>query len=443
MAYESVFTKPYQTWHNLPTQDTPVTASVLEGYDEAIEHIEDHLEGSTAIKPVSKTSAMTQQVGVDNTGKLFTTPGSGGGGGTAATTTYDNTESGLEATNVQTAIDEVNGKIGNKVNATSKTIAMTQSVGIDSNGALWTEPGGGGGGGSTFENLTVGVRNSESIVGTYSVAEGSGITSSGSCSHAEGNGCTASGDASHAEGIDTTANTYAAHAEGDGSIASGTCSHAEGQYTTASGIRSHASGNHTIASYDSQFVCGKYNSNQSDNLFEVGNGSDGSTRANAFSVGQSGDAHVSSSLTVGEGTHTSYSNRFACGTYNEDDSENIFEIGDGDSGNSHNIFSVNYLGAARAENSMSVGEGTYASDNQLVCGLYNNNDSNNLFEIGNGFENERRANAFSVDGDGNVTIGGEIDCSIEILSDKDYYVYVSDGSNILKLSIADLKILLQ
>ena len=178
MAYTKVFDKPYPVWHNVPTRDTPATAAVFEEYDAALEHIEDFLDGSTAVKPVSKTEAMTQQVGVDNTGKLFTTPGSGGGGsssadevtydntesgldaenvqdaidelaesgggGSAASTTYDNTDSGFQADNVQDAIDEVSAK---SLNPVSKTSAMTQAVGKDANGALWTTPGGGGGGG--------------------------------------------------------------------------------------------------------------------------------------------------------------------------------------------------------------------------------------------------------------------------------------------------------
>lgn len=265
MAYEKAFTKPYAAWHDLPTKDTPVNAAALEEYDSTFAHIEDFLDGSTAVSPTSKTSA------------------------------------------------------------------MTQAVGVDSNGALWTEPGGGGGGGgSTFSNLTVGSRATGSTVGTSSVAEGYWATSSGINSHAEGSATTASGNQSHAEGSNTTASGQNSHAEGAYTTASGTNSHAEGAGTIADGTNSHASGDSTTAYGNNQFVCGKYNANVYSDLFEVGNGTNGNP-----------------------------------------------------------------------------------------------------------------SNAFAVDGNGDVTIGGEIDCSIEILSDKDYYVYVSDGSNILKLSIADLKILLQ
>lgn len=121
--------------------------------------IDEVKELATAIQPVAKTSGMTQPVGLDNEGKLFTTPGGGGGGGTAASTTYDNTESELESTDVQGAIDELAAGAGEKVTPVPKTEDMTQEVGIDENGELWTAPGGGGSGSATkidtlFEDTT-------------------------------------------------------------------------------------------------------------------------------------------------------------------------------------------------------------------------------------------------------------------------------------------------
>ena len=44
--YEKVFTKPYEDgYENLPSQNTPITASTLNDKDAAIEHIEDFLDG--------------------------------------------------------------------------------------------------------------------------------------------------------------------------------------------------------------------------------------------------------------------------------------------------------------------------------------------------------------------------------------------------------------
>lgn len=138
--------------------------------------------------------------------------------------------------------------------------------------------------------------------GTYSHAEGFHTIASGNCSHAEGFHTTASGTYSHTEGNNTTASGSSSHAEGSGTTASGNYSHAEGSGTTASGSSSHAAGYYTTAD-NYQYVIGKYNSprnpitsvdtvyNVSDSvsttypaLFIVGNGTDDTSRSNAFTV---------------------------------------------------------------------------------------------------------------------------------------------------------------
>ena len=117
MAYEREFTKPYPNgWENIPSHNTPVTASIMDDYDEAIDHIEDFLDGSTAIFPIQATGGMTQPVGIDENGRLVTLPS---GGGTAAGVSYDNTESGLESTDVQGALDELADGAGGSTAATT------------------------------------------------------------------------------------------------------------------------------------------------------------------------------------------------------------------------------------------------------------------------------------------------------------------------------------
>ena len=71
------------------------------------------------VKPVTKTSGMTQDVGVDSNGKLYTTPGS--------------------VYNLPVATSEVLGG----VKPSAKTESMTQEVGVDENGVLYVAPGGG------------------------------------------------------------------------------------------------------------------------------------------------------------------------------------------------------------------------------------------------------------------------------------------------------------
>jgi hypothetical protein len=173
-----------------------------------------------------------------------------------------------------------------------------------------------GGGTAVNPYYTFGTRKTNSAVGNFSTAEGRGIEASGYTSHGEGINAHATGKYSHAEGLETTASKDAAHAEGEYTnavgdyshtegwyssardnaahaeggytVASGEYAHAEGGYTTASGKRAHAGGFYTVAGYDNQHVSGKYNDNQSDTLFEVGNGTADDARSNAFEVYDTG-----------------------------------------------------------------------------------------------------------------------------------------------------------
>lgn len=70
------------------------------------------------VKPTAKTSEMTQAVGVDTSGALWTAP--------AQNTSYT----------LPTASSTTLGG----VKPTAKTTAMTQAVGVDTSGALWTAP---------------------------------------------------------------------------------------------------------------------------------------------------------------------------------------------------------------------------------------------------------------------------------------------------------------
>lgn len=55
---------------------------------------------------------------------------------------YDNEDSGLTANSVQAALDELSSEKVNVAAQAAKTEDMTQAVGVDSNGKLWTKPGG-------------------------------------------------------------------------------------------------------------------------------------------------------------------------------------------------------------------------------------------------------------------------------------------------------------
>ena len=135
-------------------------------------------------------------------------------------------------------------------------------------------------------------------------AEGYGTTVEGACSHVEGRNAqisssaysahaegegtkVLSGQGGHAEGRYTEANNAGAHAEGDYTKAYGIAAHAEGYRTEANEAYSHAGGMNTVAGQYAQTVIGRYNDNQTDTLFEVGNGSS-DARSNAFEVTYSG-----------------------------------------------------------------------------------------------------------------------------------------------------------
>ena len=147
---------------------------------------------------------------------------------------YDNLTSGLSATNVKSALDELN-------NAISQSSGKGQS-GTGTNSEIFND----------YTNNT------------------------------------ASGNYSHAEGYDNDAIGMNSHAEGGVNTATGDYSHAEGQSTHAKALGSHSSGLGTIASVNYETAVGRYNVDESgagaSTRFVVGNGVDQNNRSDAFKV---------------------------------------------------------------------------------------------------------------------------------------------------------------
>lgn len=152
--------------------------------------------------------------------------------------------------------------------------------------------------------------SSSSAIGNYSHAEGQSTNAKGTDSHAEGYTSKALGEYSHAEGYatccpsdythaegrETTALSQYSHAEGCNSLAGGSSSmwgaHAEGYYCTTTGdYGCHAEGYGTCATGNSQHVQGKYNTADSSKAFIIGGGSSNSDRKNIFTVDWSGNAY--------------------------------------------------------------------------------------------------------------------------------------------------------
>jgi len=208
--------------------------------------------------------------------------------------------------------DANNGTMGDSVSSVTAYPELTDKPsinGVEINGAMTSSmlhlagelpeimPISKGGTGNNAGYIRTG-QKSNTTIGNQATAEGSSVTASGLQSHAEGFNTTASGQDSHAEGRTTTASGYDSHSEGNGTTASGNYSHAEGYDTTASGQGSHAGGYGTIAANGFQTAIGKHNSNKSDTYFEVGNGSSGSNRSNAFEVYNNGDINLGGQIKV-------------------------------------------------------------------------------------------------------------------------------------------------
>lgn len=188
--------------------------------------------------------------------------------------------------------------------------------------------------------------------GYCATVEGQANEGTGERAHVEGYQNEASGSSSHGEGWGNEASGDNSHVEGQGNTASGTASHAENYGNTASGHYSHAQGYQSTAS------------------------------------GNSASASGTSTTASGDNSSTS-------GSYNTASGSNSTATGDGTTAS----------GAA----AFSGGEGTVAGyANQTALGQYNNNKSGNLFEIGNGSDDDNRSNALEVKSNGNLTASGTI-----------------------------------
>lgn len=209
----------------------------------------------------------------------------------------------------ETVLTEFAGGINNKVNkvtgkglstndyTTEEKTKLAKTVGKDVSGETFIIDNNNivaQTGAEIFNNYS-----NNKATGSYSHAEGSNTTASGNNSHAEDLYTIASGNCSHAEGYGATASGGSSHAEGGGTTASGAASHAEGIYTNAGGDYSHAEGYGTTASSSTQHVQGKYNIEDVNNeyAFIIGNGTNNSTRSNAFAIGWNGLIYVGNSAT--------------------------------------------------------------------------------------------------------------------------------------------------
>ena len=202
---------------------------------------------------------------------------------------FDNTDTGLEANNVQNAIEEVN----------TKTDAKADSDDVYDK--------------TYIDNAFTGVNNSlntkmdkENPVGTgsFSLNRKSGTTV-GSASIAMGNNNTASSAYSVAIGINNTASEKRSIAIGSDNFSGAYSSVAMGGYSSARGNYACAIGNHAFANRRGQFVFGEYNEAESlgnpaqrgTYVEIVGNGTDDSHPSNARTLDWQGNETIAGDLT--------------------------------------------------------------------------------------------------------------------------------------------------
>ena len=185
-------------------------------------------------------------------------------------------------------------------------------------------------------------------------AEGTSTIASKLSAHAEGDSTVASNRWAHAEGYSTLASAQSAHAEGKLTVASGENSHAEGLSTTASEARSHAEGNGTTASGEDSHAEG----------------------LKTISLGYYSHAEGNGTIASGTGSHAEGFVAKASGSY------------------------------SHAEGFLTEASGSY----QHVQGQYNIKDTSNKYAhiVGNGADDNNRANAHTLDWDGNAWFAGNI-----------------------------------
>ena len=324
MSYTKTFTPQYEDgWQDRPDTSTPVIADALNGYDEALEHIEDYLYNN----PIPSTipggnyvlkdgDTMTGELVIDNSaGSPSSHPpftvgerGSGTKGSYTASFGNGNVVSGEMSVAIG-ASNTVSGQLSLAVGA-SNSVSGTYAGSIGTNCQSTANGAFSVGnnciasniGASAIGNTNTASNTGSSVNGGYnntssglnsSVIGGSGNTSSGQCSVSGGYGSTA-------DGYGTVAIGYEAEALSDYSVATGN--------NVSIGRTAHCSqahGYNLVSNYENQFVIGTNNANSDLNIFEVGM-SQGSYRGNAFEVRRTGDIVANGDVVDGNGTTIAY-----------------------------------------------------------------------------------------------------------------------------------------
>lgn len=211
--------------------------------------------------------------------------------------------------------------------------------------------------------------------GKFTTAKGSHTVASRDYSSAEGCGCVAGGKYSHAEGLECVA-AFASHAEGRYTNALGVSTHAEGERSTAKGLYSHAEGYNTVASGEASHSEGYENTasgnySHAEGLYNTASGS--------YAHAEGRNTTASANTAHAEGFKTTASNQYThAGGINS---------------------------TASTIGSFVHGQGlTTSAGYQAVFGTHNLGNTNALFIVGNGKNENIPTNAFEVHNDGSALV---------------------------------------
>ena len=234
-------------------------------------------------------------------------------------------------------------------------------------------------------------------------SEGTTTHATGNHSHAEGEATTASGNRSHAEGQTTEARAQASHSEGYSTIAAGTAAHAEGYITTASGYAAHAEG--VSSTYidspslsDDTAVITEWNTHK----FSLAKGAAAHVEGkDTLSLGNYAHAEGHETIASSESTHAEGRKTIASGV--QAHAEGFDTKATGNYSHAEGV-------GTEAKNSYSHTGGYYTKTSavaQTAIGMYNADDGQALFIVGNGHSDTNRKNAFTVKANGTAYVGSK------------------------------------
>lgn len=253
----------------------------------------------------------------------------------------------------------------------------------------------------------------------------------------------------HSEGIDTIALAKYSHAEGRGSTAGGYCSHAEGRDTVTKGMYAFASGRASEGNGDYSFagIQGKANGNNSlaigtsveaNGNYSIAMGHGSKANGNeSVAIGQNNTSSNNYAVAMGYGNTANGNGSFALGKNNETDAEGALAtgigtladgyasatFGTGTSASGSRAIATGYNTVASGTTSLAGGSTTMAQhssaiafgtrcktsrNEQVVFGIDNADNTNALFIIGDGTNENNKHNAFEVTSNsikvGNTTV---------------------------------------